>query len=219
MSPTAKSSRRAPDPDAVEIGELYRTATELRDAARVVDDALHVGEILPKKCRQAVTHADHCNWCDKPFAGSKRFVILDHDCGDVWSCFGLRSICFDCFKEGDPRDSHSGISAENRKTRQCNGCGEPISIPVPAPGHRWRSATRGALARLLNRGNEREAGAAPKILGRGLPAESRLPTGGTRAAEEAEVRHGGCAAPGSRAAAADHGRGERRALSGRGEKD
>jgi hypothetical protein len=62
-------------------------------------------------------------------------------------------------------------------------------------------------------------GAAPKILGRGLPAESRLPTGGTRAAEEAEVRHGGCAAPGSRAAAADHGRGERRALSGRGEKD
>jgi hypothetical protein len=142
MSPTAKSSRRAPDPDAVEIGELYRTATELRDAARVVDDALHVGEILPKKCRQAVTHADHCNWCDKPFAGSKRFVILDHDCGDVWSCFGLRSICFDCFKEGDPRDSHSGISAENRKTRQCNGCGEPISIPVPAPGHRWRSTFR-----------------------------------------------------------------------------
>jgi hypothetical protein len=109
------------------------------DAAREVDTALHFGEILPKKCRQAVTRADQCNWCGEPFGEPKRkrFVIMGEvnlERGWPW---GLISICFECFKDGGDASWDSGIDVEERETRQCNGCGEPISIPVPPPERRF----------------------------------------------------------------------------------
>lgn len=129
------------DPDAIAIGELFRKAQALNDAPpSQPDQPLREGEILPKKFRRAVTRADQCNWCDEPFIEPKRkrFVIIDHDHDDVWSCFGLRSICFECWKWGHDNESNDhGIKLE-RFERKCQGCGEPMSIPCGGYRGTWR---------------------------------------------------------------------------------
>jgi hypothetical protein len=64
-----------------------------------------------------------------------RFIIMDacnHSGG-----WGLVSICFECFKRGsDTASQDSGIGCD-RKQCECNGCGEPISLPIPPAGQRF----------------------------------------------------------------------------------
>lgn len=99
-------------------------------------DALRLRDISPRKYRRPVTGSHHhCHWCETRFeAGAKRFVILDgvnHSGG-----WGLASICFECFK-CDGASEDSGLDLE-RTTRECQGCGEPVSIPF----RRYRGAGR-----------------------------------------------------------------------------
>jgi hypothetical protein len=125
-----------------------------RDAAPLQESEgpLREGEIFPPKCRRAVTRsrADQCHWCDDPFVEPKRkrFVILDvtnYERGWPW---GLVSICYECWKwealahnrweienHKQSSDDH-GLQAE-RAERKCQGCGEPISLPIPGEGRRF----------------------------------------------------------------------------------
>jgi hypothetical protein len=131
------------DPDAVAIGELFRKA---KDALGETEppSALREGEILPKKFRRAVTRADQCYWCEEPFAEPKRkrFVIMDcrWDRDRQDEGWHLRSICFECFKNADV-DSSSGIEF-GRINHKCQGCGEPISLPIPGEGRRFCGSFR-----------------------------------------------------------------------------
>jgi hypothetical protein len=114
------------DADAMEIGNLYRKAQE---ALGESTPPLQVRETSPKKFRVAVSTPPVCHWCGDPFQPPKRkrFGIMDgcnHSGG-----WGLVSICFECFKKGwDSASRVSGISLDRRHC-ECNGCGEPISIP------------------------------------------------------------------------------------------
>jgi hypothetical protein len=120
------------DLDAVEIGALYRKACGESGGP------LQEGEISTPKYQVPVTDADVCHWCREPFKPPKRkrFVIMDearHSGG-----WGLVSICFECFKHGwDGASREAGIKLE-RASRECAGCGEPISIPVGHFTGAWR---------------------------------------------------------------------------------
>jgi predicted nucleic acid-binding Zn ribbon protein len=112
------------DRDAEEIGTLYRKA---REAIGESDPPLQEGEISQEKCRPPVTDPSVCHWCRGPFKPPKRkrFVIIG-PAGNWWP-YKLVSICFECFKSAD-HDEEAGIGLD-RVTRDCRGCGEPMSIP------------------------------------------------------------------------------------------
>ena len=106
---------------------------------------LQLDEIFPKKFRIPVTQADNCHWCLDPFAEPKRkrFVIMDAN-ADNWG-WELHSICFECFKRGEGASQDSGLSLE-RVTRECAGCGEPISIPRHQYRGNWRWFSHGVCS-------------------------------------------------------------------------
>ncbi|MPZ57978.1 MAG: hypothetical protein GEU91_16080 [Rhizobiales bacterium] len=100
--------------------------------------ALQEGDISQENYRLPVTRPDCCHWCGDRFEPPtlKRFVILE-DTNHGW---GLVSMCFECFKHGDFSED-SGLNLD-REQRDCAGCGEPISIPVPGPGKHFRGTAR-----------------------------------------------------------------------------
>jgi hypothetical protein len=104
-------------------------------------------EIFPKKFRIPVTRADICHWCLDPFAEPKRkcFVIMDVTNPERGWPWGLVSICFECFKRGEGASKDSGLELE-RKNGQCQGCGEPISIPRHQYRGTWRWFSHGVCS-------------------------------------------------------------------------
>jgi hypothetical protein len=160
------------DPDAIEIGALFQKAREAagevpKHAPEVLPPEPKREPVTPIRhfsgkmsgSRNASSGPDghapsadatSCHWCREKFQhGQKRFAILEST-NALW---GLVSVCVECWKcaydsakkfereHGRSASDSSAICCE-RVARDCAGCGEPISIPIPDKGYRFRGTFR-----------------------------------------------------------------------------
>lgn len=122
-----------PDPDAVEIGKLYRLA---RQEQPTVTDIRY---FPPEKSQSRNTEEeesltpDACHHCREPFTpGRIRYPVLDA-VPYFERCWDLVSVCGHCFKHCT---ECNGVELPRFK-RPCLGCGEPMQTPIPGP-FRWQ---------------------------------------------------------------------------------
>jgi hypothetical protein len=122
------------DPDAIEIGNLYRKASPKRGSVTPLRNIF--GKLsgsrnaTPNPYAGRSIDATRCHWCEAPFQrGQMRYPMLD----DTTAGWALVSVCIDCFK-GDNYSRSSDPSPSPRQEHVCPGCGEPIFV---SPHLRW----------------------------------------------------------------------------------